>query len=130
MPNKTAVILALHKLGYSALRIREEGLTKGIPKSTITFQIRCAKKHQNDLFVKATRTGRPLKLDTRAERRLVRFIDRNPFEKLTCLSMSGKSRYRMHVNTTRKYLAKNEYYAFRPRRKSYLIKAYKKERLR
>jgi len=46
MPNKTgrkelssesiAVILALHKLGYSASRIRE-GLTKDIPKSTITW---------------------------------------------------------------------------------------------
>jgi hypothetical protein len=33
-----AVILALHKLGYSASRIqKEEGLTKDIPKSTITF---------------------------------------------------------------------------------------------
>jgi hypothetical protein len=47
MPNKTArkelsseiivVILALHKLGYSASRIKEEGLTEDIPKSTITF---------------------------------------------------------------------------------------------
>jgi hypothetical protein len=48
MPNKTArkelssesivVILALYKLSYSASRIREEeGLIKGIPKSTITF---------------------------------------------------------------------------------------------
>jgi hypothetical protein len=56
MPNKTArkelssetiaVILALHKLGYSASRIREEeGLINDIPKSTITFQIRRAKKH-------------------------------------------------------------------------------------
>jgi hypothetical protein len=64
MPNKTArkelsleiiaVILALHKLSYSALRIREEeGLIKDIPKSIITFQIRHAKKHQNDLFIKA-----------------------------------------------------------------------------
>jgi hypothetical protein len=48
MPNKTgrkelslesiAVTLTLHKLSYSASRIRdEEGLTKGILKSTITF---------------------------------------------------------------------------------------------
>jgi hypothetical protein len=36
----------------------------------------------------------------------------------------------MHINTTRKYFAKNEYYVFRSRRKLYLIKAYKKERLR
>jgi hypothetical protein len=141
MPNKTArkelssetiaVILALHKLGYSASRIqKEEGLTKDIPKSTITFQIRRAKKHQNDPFVKAIRTGRPLKLDARAERRLVRFMDRNPFETLTCLSTPGKSGCRMCVNTTRKYLDKNEYYAFRPRRKPYLTEAHKKERLR
>jgi hypothetical protein len=78
MPNKTArkelssesitVILALHKLGYSGSRIsREASLTKDIPKSTITFQIRRAKKHQNNPFVKTIRTRRPLKLDTRAE---------------------------------------------------------------
>ena len=36
----------------------------------------------------------------------------------------------MHINTTRKYLAKNEYYAFRPRRKPYLTEAHKKERVR
>jgi DDE superfamily endonuclease/Transposase len=141
MPNKTdrkelsseaiAVILTLHKLGYTASQIsREEGLTKDIPKSTITFQIRRAKKHQNDPFVKAIRTGRPPKLDKRAERRLVRFMACNPFETLTCLSTPGKSGCRMHINTTRKYLAKNEYYAFRPRRKPYLTETHKKERLR
>jgi hypothetical protein len=36
----------------------------------------------------------------------------------------------MHVNTTRKYLAKNEYYTFRPRRMPYLTETHKKERLR
>jgi hypothetical protein len=137
MPNKTgrkelssetiAIILTLHKLGYTALQIsREEGLTKDIPKSTITFQIRRAKKHQNNPFIKAIRTGRSPKLDTRAERRLVRFMIRNPFETLTCLSTPGKSGYRIHINTTRKYLTKNEYYAFRPRRKPYLTEIYKK----
>jgi transposase len=126
-----AVILCLHKLGYSASKIsKEEGLSYGIPKSTITFQIRRAKKHQNNPFVKAIRTGRPPKLDVRAERRLVRFIAHNPFETLTCLSTPGKSGYRMHINTTRKYLAKNECYAFRPRRMPYLTIAHKKERVR
>jgi Transposase/DDE superfamily endonuclease len=126
-----AVILSLHKLGYSASQIsKEEGLTKGIPKSTITFQIRRAKKHQNDPFIKAIRTGRPPKLDARAQRRLVRFMAHNPFETLTCLSTPGKSGCRMHINTTRKYLAKNEFYAFRPRRMPYLTAAHKKERLR
>jgi hypothetical protein len=140
MPNKTsrkehssetiAVILALHNLGYTASQIQKEGLTKDIPKSTIIFQIRRAKKHQNDPFVKAVRTGRPPKLDARAERRLVRFMALNSFEIITYLSTPGKSGCRMHVNTTRKYLAKNEYYAFRPRRKPYLTKAYKKELVR
>jgi hypothetical protein len=96
MPNKTdrrehsseiiAVILGLHKLGYSASQIqKEEALTKDIPKSTITFQIRRAKKHQNDPFVKPIRTGRPPKLDARAERRLLRFMALNPFETMTCI---------------------------------------------
>jgi len=60
---------------------------------------------------------------------LVRFMARNPFETLTYLSTPGKSGYRMHINTTRKYLAKNEYYAFRPRRMPYLTAAHKKERV-
>jgi Transposase len=54
----------------------------------------------------------------------------NPFEKITCLFIPGKSGCRMHINTTRKYLAKNEYYAFQPRRKPYLTKTHKKERVR
>src|SRR5438270_11923575 len=73
MPNKTArkelssetiaVNLTLHKLGYTASQVsKEESLSKDVPKSTITFQIRRAKKHQNDTFVKAIRTGRPPKL--------------------------------------------------------------------
>jgi hypothetical protein len=57
-------------------------------------------------------------------------MDRNSFETLTYLSTPGKSGYRMCVNITRKYLDKNEYYAFRPRRKPYLTETYKKERLR
>jgi hypothetical protein len=81
-------------------------------------------------FVKAIRTGRPPKLDTRAERRLVRFITYNPFKALTCMSISRKSGYQMHIITTRKCLVKNEYYAFRPRRKPYLTETHKKERVR
>jgi hypothetical protein len=52
----------------------------------------------------------------------------NPFEILTCLFTPGKSGCRIYVNITRKYLAKNEYYAFRPRRKPFLTEVYKKER--
>jgi hypothetical protein len=65
MPNKTgrkelssdkiAVILTLHKLGYTASQIgREEGLTKTdnyLPDPTRS-------KHQNDPFIKAIQTGK------------------------------------------------------------------------
>jgi transposase len=141
MPNKTfrkelssearAVILTLHKLGYSASQISNvDGLTKGIGKSTITFTIRRAKKHPDNPYGKPKRTGRPPKLNDRAERRLVRYMARNPFETLACMSTPSKSGQRLHPNTTRKYLAKNEFYAFRPRRKPYLTAAHKQERLR
>lgn len=38
--------------------------------------------------------------------------------------------YRFCPNTTRRYLKKNEYYAFKPRRKPYLTKQHKENQLR
>jgi hypothetical protein len=66
--DKIAVILTLHKLGYAASQIgREEGLTETdnyLPDPTRS-------KHQNDPFIKAIQTGKPPRLGTHAEQRLV-----------------------------------------------------------
>ena len=122
-----AVIWALHCIGYSASKIQ---LENGLPKSTITWILRRLRKSPGNEWKKAVRTGRPPKLDLRAERRLVRYIATNPFSTLACLGTPSKTGMRLSDNTTRRYLAKNEYYAFRPRRKPYLTKAHKLARLR
>jgi len=126
-PEVVSVIWALHCIGYSSSKIREE--TK-VPKSTVTSIIRRLRKTPDHQWKQAIRTGRPPKLDERAERRLVRYMAANPFSTLAQLSTPGKSGYRLHPNTTRRYLAKNEYYAFKLRRKLYLSKSYKQQRLR
>ena len=90
-------------MGYSASKIR---LENGLPKSTITSIIRRVRKHPSDPFRKAVRIGRPLKLNARAKRRLVRFMANYPFETITSMLTSSKSGYRMYINTTQRYLAK------------------------
>ena len=54
----------------------------------------------------------------------------NPFGTLESLSTPSKSRTRLNPKTTRRYLKKNERYAFRPRRKPYLTKAHRSARLK
>lgn len=112
-----AVVWSLWKLGYSFGKISKEN---GLPKSTIYKIIKRARKNPECPWLKEKRPGRPPVLDARVERRLIRYMSKFPFEPLNVLSTPGKSGCRMHINTTRKYLAKNEYYAFRPRRKPYL----------
>ena len=125
-PEVISLIWALHCMGYSASKIR---LENGLPKSTITSIIRRVRKHPSDPFRKALRTGHPPKLNARAERRLVRFMANHPFETITSMLTPLKLGYCMHINTTRRYLAKNHYYAFRPRKKPYLRPHHKTLRL-
>jgi hypothetical protein len=126
-PEVISVIWALHCMGYSASKIR---LENRLPKSIITSIIRRVQKHPSDPFHKALYTGRPPKLNARAEWCLVRFMANNPFKTITSLSSPLKSGYCMYINTTRHYLAKNHYYAFRPRKKPYLRPHHKTLRLR
>jgi len=126
-PEVISVIWALHYIGYSTSKIR---LENGLPKSMIISIIRRVQKHPNNPYCQVIRTGRPLKLNPQAKRRLVRFTANHPFKTITSLSMLSKSGYRMHVNTTRRYLAKNCYYAFRPQKKPYLRSYHKTQRYR
>ena len=124
---ETAVILTLHSIGYSAGNI---SLQTSIPKSTVSFILRRLKKNKDHEYQKAIRTGRPRKLSDRGERRLIRHVSRDPFTTLASLGTPSKSGSGLSLCTTRRYLARNEYYAFRPRRKPYLTKTHKKNRLR
>ena len=103
-PKVISVIWTLHYMGYSTSKIR---LKNGLPKSTIISIIRRVRKHPSDPYRQAIRTRRPLKLDPRAKQHLVRFIANYPFKIISSLLTPLKSGYRMHINTTRRYLTKN-----------------------
>lgn len=83
-----------------------------------------------DPFAVTKRTGRPLKLDERAERRLVRHMASNPFDSLTCLSTPGKTGCRIHFNTTRKYAQDAGLNAYKARKKPFINKKQAQKRLR
>src|SRR5271154_930334 len=86
-----AVILALDAIGYSILQICNEN---SLPKSTVNGIIRRAVRNPDSPYRKARRTGRPAKLDARAERRLMRYIGAHPRETITGYSTISKSGYR------------------------------------
>ncbi|KAF2194843.1 hypothetical protein K469DRAFT_774818, partial [Zopfia rhizophila CBS 207.26] len=86
----------------------------GLARSTVNAVIRRLRKQPLPVYVKVLRTGRPPKLDERVERHLIRYGGQNPFQTIKTLSPPLNAGCRVHVNTTRSYLAKNEKYAFWP----------------
>ena len=122
-----SIILASHTKGYSAREISAEN---NVPKSTINAIIRRATNSPDGWYHREKRCGRPLTLDARAHRRLIRYVDRNPKETLLALCTPSKSGTSLCKQSTRRYLKKGERYAFRPRKKPFLKPVHKKERLR
>jgi transposase len=120
-------IWQFHLYGVSGAAI---GRHLSVPKSTVHYNIRRLRKQPQHVYTKALRTGRPPKLDERAKRHLVRWAALNPFATLETIATPSKTHCRIHTSTARRYLQKNEYYAFRPRRKPYLSKIHKEKRLR
>jgi transposase len=113
-------------MGYSHQKISLE-INAG--KSTVTSMIKRMQQNQGDPWSKTKRIRPPSMLSERAQWRLVRFMGANPFETISSMSTPSKSGYWMHLNSTRKYLAKGEYYAFKPRKKPFLKPEHKKVRL-
>ena len=119
-------IWALSCIGYGPTKIRE---TFTIPLPTIKSILKRLKKSQDEPWKKARRTGRPPKLDKRAERRLVRHLERFPFETYSVMNTPGKTTTAICRATFQRYLRKNEYYAFKPRKKPFLKPQHKERRL-
>lgn len=94
-------ILVLHAKGYSAREISDE---IDIPKSTINRIIRRATNSPDGQYHYKKRPGRPPALNTRAHRRLIRHVDRNPKETLLALYTPSKSGTLLSRTTARKYL--------------------------
>jgi hypothetical protein len=124
---ETATILVLHAKGYNAREISGEN---DVPKLKINAIIRRATNSPDGWYHREKRPGRPPALDTRARRRLIRYIDRHPRETLAALCTPSKSGTLLSKSAARKYLKKGERYAFLPRKKPILKPEHKKERLR
>jgi len=121
-------IWQFHRFGVSGAEI---GTHLGIPKSSVNTIIRRLQNQTQPTYQKPRRTGRPPKLDERAERHFIRRATSDPFAALKVLATPSKTGgLPIHINTARKYLAKHEYYAFKPRRKPWLSPQHKKTRLR
>jgi transposase len=94
-------ILALHAKGYSVQEIDDE---TDVPKLTITKIIRRAIKSLDGWYHYKKRPGRPPAFNTRAYRRLIRYVDQNPKETLFTLCTPLKSGTLLSRTITRKYL--------------------------
>lgn len=122
-----AVVLKLHDLGYSSREITSE---TNVPKTTVLRIIKQRDTYSNRDQSSSKRTGRPNKLSRRAERLLLRHVANNPEDTYAMLSSPSKSGQRLHPKTIKTYLARNEVYAFKPRRKPFLTAKQKLARLK
>ena len=120
-----AIVIAFHKYGISAGKIHQE---LSLPKSTVISIICQWRKRPDASTNRIKRLGPAPKLNERAERHLIRYVARNPFNNIKVFATPGKIGCKMHYNTVRKYLAKNYVYAFRPHRKPFLKPEHKKQR--
>lgn len=120
------LIWGLHQNGISGAEIARQN---DFAKSTVNQILRRLRRQSVPVYLKAIRAGRPPKLSKRDERHLLSYTRRNPFENLKALSTPSKSGSKLHLNTVRSYLTKNEIYAFRPRKKPYVNKSQRRRRL-
>ena len=101
-----------------------------LPRSTVYRVIKDREKHQERIDTGSKRPGRKPKLSRRGERALIRYVNQNPKDTLRSLSSPSKSGQQLHINTVRKYLAKNELHCFKPRRKPFLSARHMQDRLK
>jgi transposase len=124
---KIKMIYKLTDLGYSLSEVARE---TDVPKSTVHRILQQRIANENRIGSPPKRRGRPCKLDRRAERMLLRHVAQNPFETMAALCSPSKSGHQLSKKTVRKYLAKNEVYTFKPRRKPFLSEKHKRDRLK
>jgi len=117
----------LHDREYSCPQI---AATLELPRSTVYRIIKDREKHQERIQTGSKRPGRKPKLTKRAERLLLRHVNNNPRDTLVALSSPSKSGQQLHKSTVRRYLAKNERYCFKPRRKPFLSEKHRRDRLK
>ena len=76
------------------------------------------------------RPGRPPKLDARAQRAIIRHVEKFPHNNLHALSTPFKSGHNICRTTIRKYLKASGYFRYKTRRKLFLSSIHKAARLK
>ena len=107
-------ILTLHKDGKSLAQIGD-GLS--LPRSTVATILH---RHARQLDQPSKRSGRPLKLDDRDRRTLMRHVQQFPHDNLKALSTPSKSGHTHSKSTIRKYLKSEGFFRFKAPKKPYL----------
>lgn len=123
---KHAAILALRKGGKSFDEIARQ---MKLVWSTITTIVHRAIKQQNASPASKKPMGRPLKLNARDKRALIRYVEKNPHDNLTALASPSKSGQQLSRSTVRRYLKGCGFLRFKARRKPYLTIRHKAARL-
>ena len=102
-------------------RISEIGSLENLPRTTVASIIERTKKRTGiDRFTSAPRSGAPIKVTLKAERRLMRAAFNDTRAPLVALATPSKSGQQLHRNTVRKILKRNGKARRKPCRKPYL----------
>lgn len=83
-----AAIIALHQAGKSHAQIGDH---LNLAKSTVTTIINRHNRQPTQPLRPTKRAGRPLKLDERSKRALIRYVERRPHDNLKALETPSKS---------------------------------------
>lgn len=121
-----STIIALHEIHCSYAEIaRQVKLTR----PTVVTIVHRITRNPDASCDRKKRVGRPVKLDARARRALIRHIDRNPHENLLALATPSKSGHKLSRCTVRKYMKTAGFFRSRARRKPFLTIRHKAVRL-
>ena len=101
-----------------------------IPKSSVTTIIHRKARQSEHPVQPNKRPGRPSKLDARAQRAIIRHVEKFPHDNLHALSTPSKSGYNISRTTIRKYLKVSGYFRYKARRKPFLSSKHKAARLK
>ena len=120
-----AVIIALHRANKSHGQIAKE---LNVPKSSITTIIHRETGNSHHPLRSTKRAGRPLKLNIRARRALIRHVELYPHDSLAALATPSKSGNSLSRGTVRRYLKSSGYLRFKARKKPFLSFKHKQAR--
>ena len=122
-----SVILELKKSGQSH---REIAHHLEIPKSSVTTILHREARQSDDPPEPSKRPCRLPKLDSRAQRAIIRHVEKFPHDNLYTLSTPFKSDYTISRKTIRRYLKAIGFFRFKAKKKLFLSDKHKAARLK